>query len=88
MVKTPPANAGRLKIPVQSLCGEDPLEEEMACSCLGNPHGQRSLVGYSPWGPEESDMTGTHTHTFQEAVVASWGDIRHTHRHPFISALN
>ena len=19
-------------------------------SCLGNPHGQRSLVGYSPWG--------------------------------------
>ena len=20
-------------------------------------HGQRSLVGYSPWGPKESDMT-------------------------------
>ena len=27
-------------------------------SCLENPHGQRSLVGYSPWGHEESDMTG------------------------------
>ena len=23
----------------------------------GEPHGQRSLVGYSPWGPKESDMT-------------------------------
>ena len=26
-------------------------------SCLENPHGQRSLVGYSPWGREESDKT-------------------------------
>ena len=26
-------------------------------SCLENPHGQRSLAGYSPWGCEESDMT-------------------------------
>ena len=26
-------------------------------SCLEHPHGQRSLVGYSPWGPKESDMT-------------------------------
>ena len=26
-------------------------------SCLVNPHGQRSLVGYSPWGHKESDMT-------------------------------
>ena len=25
-------------------------------SCLENPHGQRSLVGYSPWGRKESDM--------------------------------
>ena len=25
-------------------------------SCLENPHGQRSLVGYSPWGCKESDM--------------------------------
>ena len=25
-------------------------------SCLENPHGQRSLVGYSPWSWEESDM--------------------------------
>ena len=26
-------------------------------SCLENPHGQRSLAGYSPWGPKESDRT-------------------------------
>ena len=34
-------------------------------SCLENPHGQRSLVGYSPWGHQESGMTerlSTHTH--------------------------
>ena len=23
----------------------------------GKPHGQRSLVGYGPWGRKESDMT-------------------------------
>ena len=26
-------------------------------SCLENPHGQRSLVGDSPWGRQELDMT-------------------------------
>ena len=26
-------------------------------SCLGKSHGQRSLVGYSPWGHKESDTT-------------------------------
>ena len=26
-------------------------------TCLENPHGQRSLVGYSPWGHKESDTT-------------------------------
>ena len=31
----------------------DPLQY----SCLENPHGQRSLVGYSPWGLKESDTT-------------------------------
>ena len=24
--------------------------------CLGNPHGQKSLEGSSPWGHKESDM--------------------------------
>ena len=26
-------------------------------SCLENPHGQKSLEGYSPWGHKESDTT-------------------------------
>ena len=26
-------------------------------SCLENPHGQRNLVAYSPWGRKEPDMT-------------------------------
>ena len=26
-------------------------------SCLENPHGRRSLVGYSPWGCKELDLT-------------------------------
>ena len=35
-------------------------------SCLENPHGQRNLAGYSPWGCRELDTTewlSTHTHT-------------------------
>ena len=45
---------------VRSLGGEDPLEEGMAThsSILAwNPHGQRGLAGYSPWGRKESDTT-------------------------------
>ena len=29
--------------------------------CLENAHGQRSLVGYHPWGLKESDTTGSWT---------------------------
>jgi len=42
------------------LGGEDTLEEEMATTpvfFLGKPHGHRSLVGYSPRGHKECDMT-------------------------------
>ena len=45
---------------VQSLGGEEPLEKEMATHSVflsGKSHGQRSLAGYSQWGPEESDTT-------------------------------
>ena len=42
---------------VNSLHQEAPLKEEMATQVFlsGKFHGQRSLVGYSPWGREESD---------------------------------
>ena len=39
--------------PVQILGWEDPLEEGMATPLVflrKNPHGQRSLAGYSQWG--------------------------------------
>ena len=54
---------------VQSLGWEDPLEKEMAThsSILAwkKSHGQRSLVGYSPWGCKESDTTERlHFHFF------------------------
>ena len=43
---------------VQSLGREDPLEKESTPVVLpGKSHGQRSLVGYSPWGHKKSDTT-------------------------------
>ena len=45
---------------VQTLSQEDPLEKGMATRSsilAGEPHGQRSWAGYSPWGRKESDMT-------------------------------
>ena len=43
---------------VQSLGLEDPLEKLPTPVLLpGEFHGLRSLVGYSPWGHKESDMT-------------------------------
>ena len=45
---------------VRSLGWEDPLEEEKAIHSTilaWEIQGQRSLVGYSPWGRKESDTT-------------------------------
>ena len=61
-IKNPPANAGDAG-DTGSIAGwgrsaggghGNPLQ----CSCLENPHGQRSLVGYSPWGRKDLDTTG------------------------------
>ena len=59
VVKNLPADAGDIRdmgsIPGwgRSLGGgqDNPLQ----CSCLETPHGQKSLVGYSPEGHKESD---------------------------------
>ena len=57
-VKNPPAMRETW---VWSLGWEDPLEEGMATHsnthAWENPHGQRSLVGYGPWGCKEMDTT-------------------------------
>ena len=45
---------------VESLGCEDPPQKEMATYSvflLGKPHGQRSMVGQSPWSCKESDTT-------------------------------
>ena len=45
---------------VRSLGREDSLEKEMAMhssTIAWKSHGQRSLVGYGPWGHKESDTT-------------------------------
>ena len=56
-IKNPPAVQ---EIQVQSLGWKDPLEKEWQPTpgfLPGELHGQESLVGYSSWGPKESDTT-------------------------------
>ena len=59
MVKNPPANAGDMRLGFDP-SWEDLLEEGMATPSVflpGESHGQRNLVGNSPWGHKESDTT-------------------------------
>ena len=60
VVENPPANARDTEARVRSLGREEPLEEEMATTPVflpGESHGQRSLVGHSPWVRGELDTT-------------------------------
>ena len=61
MVKNLPANAGDARDSVSILgLGRSPGEgngSPLQYSYVENPHGQRNLEGYSPWGRIESDMT-------------------------------
>ena len=61
MVKNVPANAGDLRdmgcIPGSGRSHGGGHGNPLQYSCLKKFHGQRSLVGYSPWGHKESDMT-------------------------------
>ena len=72
---------------VQSLDQEDPLEKEMDTTLVylpGEPHGQRSLVVYCPWGRKELDMTEIPEH-MNTCILIIYG------RYPFFfffSTLN
>ena len=61
MVKNLPANAGKARdaglIPGLGRFSEGGHGNPLQYSCLKNPHGQRSLVDYSPWGHRELDTT-------------------------------
>ena len=63
-----PANAGDIRDEVGSLDWEDPWSRKWQPTPVfltRESHGQRRLVGYSPWDPKESDTTellSTHAH--------------------------
>ena len=61
MLKNPPANAGDVRdaglIPGSERSPGGEHGNPLHYSCLENPHGQRKLVGYSPWGHKELDTT-------------------------------
>ena len=71
VVKNPPAMQ---ETQIRSLGRENPLEKGMPTLVLlpGESHGQRSLVGYSPWGRKESDTTerlSRHAHPWRTEVL-------------------
>ena len=61
VVKNPPADAGNIRdaglIPGSGRSPGGGHGNPLQYSCLENPHGQRRLAGYSPWGRTELDMT-------------------------------
>ena len=63
-VKESACNAGDLgSIPGSGSSPEGGYGNPLQDSCLENPHGQKSLAGYSPWGPKELDTTEATKHT-------------------------
>ena len=58
VVKNLPANAGDTgSIPGLERSPGEGNGNPLQYSCLESPHGQRSLVGYGPWGHKELDTT-------------------------------
>ena len=61
VVKNPPANTGDLRdvstIPGSGRFPGGGYGNPLQCSCLKNPHGQRSLLGVQSMGSQESDTT-------------------------------
>ena len=59
VVKNPPGNAGNIRdvglIPESGRSPGGGHGNPLQYSCLENPHGQRRLEDYSPWGHKESD---------------------------------
>ena len=56
---------------VRSLGWEDPLEKEMATHSVllpGKSHGQRSVVGYSPWDCKESEYIHRYMQLSPESI--------------------
>ena len=71
-IKNLPANPGEVKdtgsIPGLGRSPKGWLGNPLQYSCLEKSHGQRSLLGYNPWGCTELDMTEATQHTRKEIV--------------------
>ena len=73
-------NAGDLgSIPGFGRSPEEGNGNPLQYFCLKNPHGQRSLVGYSPWSHKQLDTTeqesttqyrGTHRHSLPQVIIS------------------
>jgi len=60
LVKNPPANARNMRCSFNPWVGKIPWRKAWQLTPVflpGESHGQRSLMGYSPQGPEELDPT-------------------------------
>ena len=60
VIKNLPANAGEMRQGLIPGSGKIPWSRAWRLTPVflpGESHGQRSLVGYSPWGHKESDTT-------------------------------
>ena len=61
VVKNLPASAGDTRDSGSTLGSGRPPggghSNTLQNSCLENPHGERNMVGYSPWGHKKSDTT-------------------------------
>ena len=66
VVKNPPASAGDIRdaglIPVSGRSPGGEYGNPLQYSCLKNPHGHRSLLGYSPQCHKDLDRTEATEH--------------------------
>ena len=68
-MKTQPASAGDVRdVGFDPQAGRTPWRRAWP----GESHGQRSLVGYSPWGRTELDMTEATEHTRAGNIPGGW----------------
>ena len=76
MVKNLPVNAGDKReagsVPGWGRSPGGGHGNPLQYSCLENPHGQRSLMGYIPYGCEESDTTEVTKHSIAQSSLISY----------------
>ena len=69
MVKNLSANEGNLGSILGLGRSREGNGNPLQYSCLEDPHGQRRLAGYSPWGVIELDMTEATEHKEQLLII-------------------